>query len=119
MLDKRKKNSFAGALLLIGLGLIASPWAFGFSHAPVAATSAGVLGLAFALLAFAAYVELIDWAARGTMGVGAWSMLAPLVIGFHGDEAALTTHLAISAIGIVAAVGGHELLNRNPPHHRA
>jgi hypothetical protein len=117
MLSKREKGGFAGALLLVGLGLFAAPWPGGFGT--TAAASAGVLGLAFLMLFLAAAVELIDWAARGAIGVGAWSMVAPIVLGFHADEAALWTHLVAGALGVVAGVGGHDLLNRNRPEHRA
>jgi hypothetical protein len=119
MSEKRDKNAFAGALLLIALVLFASPWLAGFGDDVTPAASAGVLGAAFVLLAFAAYVELVDWAARGAIGVGAWAMVAPVVLGFHADDAALWSHLVAGAFGVMAGVGGHDLLNRNPPEHRA
>ena len=116
---REAKDGLAGTLLLIGLGLLASPWLFGFDGATAPMLSATVIGLGFLMLFLAAAVEIIDWAARGSLALGAWALVAPFLFGFHGIEAALWTHVAAGVLGMFVSLGGLDLINRNPPQRMA
>lgn len=85
---REAKNGLTGTLALVALGMLLSPWLFEFDGDTAPTMSAIMIGLGFMILFLAAAVEIIDWAARGSLALAAWALVAPFLFGFHGIEAA-------------------------------
>ncbi len=92
------KNHVVAVLGVAGLGLLVSPWTFGFSHLAAPTISACILGAALLLVLMAAFVEILDWAGRGATALGAWSLVAPFAFGFHHIQEAVSSHVAAGVI---------------------
>jgi hypothetical protein len=107
-----KKSGFAGALLMTAFGLAGAPWLFGFQADTAATASASVIAVLLALLFVAAAVDDFDWASAGALATGAWSMVAPVVFGFHHHQAALWTHVAAGLLAMLIGIGAAELDRR-------
>ena len=118
MLDKLVKHWLALALLVASFGTFASPWLFGFSGEIGPAVSASVIGALLALLGLAAAAELKQWAAGGAMAVGAWSLVSPILLGFH-DQPAFWSHVAAGVVAMLIGVATAELSGGRPPHSMA
>ena len=67
---------------LLGLWLILSPWALGYSATEAALWNAIVLGLVIGALAIAALVEFRPWEEWLDMALGAWLVISPWLLGF-------------------------------------
>jgi hypothetical protein len=49
-----------------------------------------------------------EWWSRFAMGLGTWSMVAPLVLGFYDDAPAFWTHVVAGLIALLIGIAGHE-----------
>jgi hypothetical protein len=107
----------AWVVFIAGLGLIAAPFATGYSAlSTTATTEAVVVGLliaAFALwTAFRSapvYVEYI------LAACGAWSIVAPFVLGYSGVELARNSDILVGAV--VALIAIVRAIYRTPVMH--
>lgn len=102
------------ANLILGVVLFFSPWLFGFSGGP-ASQNAYVAGIVIAVLAIAALAAFAVWEEWLNLIVGLWTLIAPWVLGFHGNRTAMTVHVVIGiAVAVLAAI---ELwiMSQNPP----
>ena len=118
MFDKSNMNMLAAVLLAAGLGLLASPWLLGFSGGAAATISVSVVAVLLALLGLTAAADRIDFTAVGAMAVGAWSLVAPIILGIQ-EQAAFWTHIAAGLMAFLAAIAGSEMFNRQPPRSNA
>ena len=75
---------------LLGLWLILSPWALGYTASGAAFWNAIVLGLVLGALAVAALVEFREWEEWIGMALGAWLAISPWVLGFGTTVTGLT-----------------------------
>jgi hypothetical protein len=114
MLHNLNKNHVVTALGAAGLGLLVSPWTFGFSQVAAPTISACILAAALLLVLTAAFAARLDWAGRGSIAVGAWSLIAPFVFGFHQVGEAAWAHVAAGVIAMTAGVIASEIRAR--PH---
>lgn len=67
---------------LLGLWLILSPWALGYTATQAAFWNAIVLGLVIGAIAIAALVEFREWEEWLDMALGAWLVISPWLLGF-------------------------------------
>lgn len=71
--------------LILGLWLIASPWALGFTDIQFAVWSAVVLGIVIVLMTVAELIEFHDWEEWTDMVIGGWLAISPWVLGFTAE----------------------------------
>jgi hypothetical protein len=92
--------------LLLGVGLFASPWLFGFADAAGIAWHAWIAGVALAVLAglSLAREQLRLWVSWATLAIGVWLILAPWIVGFSAITAAMWSHLIVGVIMAVIAL---------------
>lgn len=110
-----KVDWFGPALLGIGLLLIASPWVLSYAdyHAP-AATAWG-MGALFFLLAGVSLLGRRSWAEAGAFTAGAWTALAPFILGFFHDYAATAAHLATGVAAVALLALAADWTRQDPP----
>lgn len=113
-----RSDWFGPALMGIGLLLIASPWMFDYPHDDAAAATAWCMGALFLLLGGVGLLGWRSWAEAGALTAGAWTALAPIIIGFFHNHAANTAHLAagIAALALVAIEA--DWTRQDPPEMR-
>jgi heme/copper-type cytochrome/quinol oxidase subunit 3 len=95
------KNLFDVANILVGLGLLLSPWYLGYAAEPNAAPNAWITGSALVLIALAAlfaFHQAEDWA---RLAVGLWTVISPWLLGFADLSNATTVHVLA---GLIAAI---------------
>lgn len=73
--------------LILGLWLVVSPWALGFTGTPVAMWNAVLFGVLVAIMALMALIEFHDWEEWADMAIGAWLVVSPWVLGFAMTQA--------------------------------
>lgn len=99
------KNLFDIANIVVGLGLLLSPWYLGYVSEPHAAANAWIVGAAAVLIAATAlfaFHQVEDWA---SLAIGLWAVLSPWLLGFADLSSATTAHvLAGLIIAILAAM---------------
>ncbi|MCP1768509.1 MULTISPECIES: SPW repeat protein [Bradyrhizobium] len=111
-----KKDMIADAVnLVIGLGLFASPWAFGFAAESPTNWNAWLTGILIAALAVAALAISAEWHEWMALAAGVWVALSPWVLHFSATRTVASLHV-IAGI-LVAAVAAWRLwyLHRSYP----
>jgi hypothetical protein len=93
--------------LVLGLWLIASPWALQFTTASAAAWNVWISGGIIAVLAAAALYQVQKWEEWTNAVIGIWLVVSPWVLGFSSD-AVTTWNAAIIGL-LVLCVAGWEL----------
>lgn len=68
--------------LLLGVWLIASPWALGYTETPYALWNAYALGAIIAVAAAAALFAFHEWEEWVSMVLGLWLVVSPWALGF-------------------------------------
>jgi len=92
------------ANLVLGAILFLSPWIFGFD-AGAASQNAYIAGIVIAVLAIAALAAFAVWEEWLNLIVGLWTLIAPWVLGFHGNRTAMAVHVVIGiAVAVLAAI---------------
>jgi|EndMetStandDraft_7_1072992.scaffolds.fasta_scaffold384416_1 hypothetical protein len=103
-----KTNMIADVVnLVIGLGLFASPWAFGFTSESPTNWNAWLSGILIAALAVAALAIFAEWHEWIALAAGAWVVLSPWVLYFSTNGTVASLHV-IAGI-LVAAVAALRL----------
>lgn len=106
-IDNQSQDIFLNGLsLLLGIGLIAAPWYFGFASETAAAWNAWIFGTTVAILAVLALMQTYDWEEYAMAAAGLWACVAPWALGFEG-AAATWAHVGFGVALIVSA--GSEL----------
>jgi hypothetical protein len=101
-----RREAIADVLnLLLGLGLFATPWLFGFMATSAATESAWVSGFLIVLMALVALIAFAIWEEWLALLFGLWAIAAPWVIGFAATNATATqAHFIIGvAVALIAA----------------
>lgn len=86
--------------IVLGLWLIASPWALGFVTDPAPTWNAWAVGVIIAVAAFAAMVAFNKWEEWAEVALGAWLIVSPYLLGF---EMAMTPTINQAAVGVIVA----------------
>jgi hypothetical protein len=96
-------------MAIAGLGLLTAPILIGPSYAPAELIS-GVIGAVMILVAVGLGYGSVEWWSRFALGIGTWSMVAPLALGFYYQAPPFWAHLAAGFVALVIGVAGHELV---------
>lgn len=103
--------------VILGGCLFASPWVLNFAEASAAAWNAWVVGIAVAGLAVAALAAFAEWEEWLAGALGVWLVVAPWVIGFAANSAALWTHVVIGVLVLAVAAWAIWETRQRPPAH--
>lgn len=90
MTDFRTKLTAGGqdaVSLVLGLGLIVSPWVFGFEGIAAAFWNALIVGAAIVILSLLALRDFHNWEEWLDAAVGAWLVISPWILGIVSDRA--------------------------------
>jgi predicted MFS family arabinose efflux permease len=90
--------------LLLGAGLIASPWFAGYIDDQYASYSAWASGAVAALVALAALVAQWKWLPWVMSAIALWTVAAPWALGFQAVQHAMWSHAGIGAALLAAAI---------------
>ena len=96
-------------MAVAGFGLLTAPILIGPSYAPAELVS-GVIGAVMILVAIGLGYGSVEWWSRFALGIGTWSMVAPLALGFYDQAPPFWAHLAAGFVALVIGVAGHELV---------
>lgn len=112
------REGFVISLMALGLLMVGSPWLLGYSENELAAISACGIGTLLMVPAIAALMGREALAAGTALTLGAWSMLAPIVLGFATVLPALTAHLIGGVASMLLAVTSQDWRSQGPPEIR-
>lgn len=91
--------------LVLGIGLVISPWLVNYTADVTASRNAWVCGVIIALVAIAALSAFAEWQEWVNLILGLWVLISPWVLGFQADSAATNVHIAIGVlVALLAAV---------------
>ena len=96
-----------GISVIAGAFLLFSPWLFGFAAEPVASWNSWIAGALIALVGILAMVKFQVWQEWVNLALGAWTFIAPWLLGFSAIGAAAATHMSVGVL--VAALAAYEL----------
>jgi hypothetical protein len=106
------RKLIALGLGLAGVAVLLVPVLLGFGLPSIGAVSSNMIGVVMMLTAAGvAYGSLAFWSALA-LGAGAWSLVAPVLLGFYDGGTAFWTHMAAGLAWMSAGLVGHELLAR-------
>jgi hypothetical protein len=101
----RKESPLDVVNLVLGFGLLISPWLLNFTSDMTASRNAWICGLVIALVSIAALSAFAAWEEWVNLILGAWVLVSPWILGFQGTSAAVSIHLAVGAlVALIAAV---------------
>ena len=89
---------------LLGVWIIAAPWALGFQDIPAAMTNASVVGLALIAVALGAIFVPRAWEEWTEEALGVWLIASPWVLGFSMHKEALLSTLFTGAAVMALAL---------------
>jgi hypothetical protein len=113
-----RSDWFGPALLGLGLLLIASPSMLSYNNNYAPAAAAWGMGALFFLLGGVGLLGWRSWAEAGALTAGAWTALAPVILGFFHNQAATAAHLAagVAALALIAIEA--DWRRQDPPEMR-
>lgn len=112
------REVFTIAMLGLALLLVGSPWLLGFSGNETAAISACGIGGLLMVPTVAALLERLDIASASSLTIGAWSLMAPIVLGFAQILPAMTVHIVAGFAAMLLAIANQNLPSAGPPEIR-
>jgi len=93
------------AMLILGLWLLVSPFILPFkSYTDIAALNSYVFGVGVMLFAAIALAWPKLWEEQVNMALGIWLILAPYVLGFQAETAAMVNHFIIGVLIVADAL---------------
>src|SRR5271167_4319923 len=90
--------------VLLGLGLLLSPWTLDYATEGGAALNAHIVGAVIALLALAALFAFRVWEEWISAGFGAWLIVAPWVLNFSSHATAMRTSVLVGILTFALAI---------------
>ncbi|MEX2696589.1 SPW repeat protein [Rhizobium mongolense] len=113
-LSSNHRTAFDIVNIVAGLGLLITPWLFGFAAETYAAWNAWIVGAAIAVVAVAAlyaFYEAEEWI---NLVLGIWAVVAPWVLGFSAVTAAMWAHVIAGLVVAVLAAGSIWFSHNHP-----
>lgn len=95
--ESAKKHWQDSLNLILGLWVIASPWALGFTDVQYAPVNAVVIGIIIAAMAVWALVAFHEWEEWVNVFLGLWLFVTPWLFGFAAMSSAATAGSAYAA----------------------
>jgi SPW repeat len=102
LVQKTRVHDWAN--LMLGLGLFASPWVYGYSATTSAAVTAWANGAIIMLVAALALWRFAEWEEWVEMALGAWTMAAPFAIGFKAGDLALQAFEIVGVLLVASSI---------------
>lgn len=113
-----RSDWFGPALLGVGLMLIASPWMLGYHNDYAPAATAWGMGALFFLLGGVGMLGWRSGAEAGALTAGAWTALAPVILGFFHNQTATAAHLAAGVAALALMAIEADWTRQDPPEMR-
>ena len=113
MLSWHYRIALMALMLAAGLGLVAMPVLFESSYPSAAAISSGTLGAVTVLVAVGVGFGSLEWWSRFALGIGTWTLVAPMLLGFYEGGPGFWSHMAAGLVCLMSGVVGHELMGRS------
>jgi len=113
-----RSDWFGPSLLGIALLLIGSPWMLGYDNDYAPAATAWGMGALFFLLGGVSLLGWRSWAEAGALTAGAWTALAPVILGFFQNQAATAAHLAAGVAALALMAIEADWTRQDPPEMR-
>ncbi|MDQ0133741.1 phosphoglycerol transferase MdoB-like AlkP superfamily enzyme [Neorhizobium galegae] len=113
-LSSNNRTVFDIVNIVVGLGLLVSPWLLGFTAETYAAWNAWIVGAAIAVIAAAAlyaFYEAEEWV---NLVLGIWAVAAPWALGFAAVTAATWVHV-VAGLGVAVLAAGNIWFSHNRP----
>ncbi|WP_046864808.1 SPW repeat protein [Microvirga massiliensis] len=110
---EREDAAINGLNAALGVILLISPSLLNFSVAPIATGTAVTGGIIIAMVAFAAFMRLLEWEEWVNLTTGLCVMFAPWLFEFAGMNSAAWTHTIIGLT--VSALASVELWRLHGP----
>lgn len=118
-IDNQSQDIFLNGLsLLLGIGLIAAPWYFGFASETAAAWNAWIFGTTATILAVLALMQTYDWEVYAIAAAGTWICLAPWALGFQDATVATWGHVSFGVALIMSASSELRRLRESPSAYK-
>jgi hypothetical protein len=112
MIDVLNRKRLAAAIGAAGAAVLLLPVALGLALPSAGAISGNVIGVVMMLTAVGiGYGNLALWSAVA-LGAGAWTLIAPVALGFYDGGTAFWTHMAAGFAWLLGGLAGHELIAR-------
>jgi hypothetical protein len=112
------RDAFVLTTLALSLLMIGSPWLLGFDENAVATISASGIGGLLVIPPVLALVGRHHLATGAALTLGAWSLLAPIMLGFASELPALTVHMIAGFASMLLAVTSEDWHSLGPPEIR-
>lgn len=117
MLNKIDNRHLAAALFAASFGILTVSRLAGLHEQSAPLMSTGLISALVAVLGVIALVNRLEWISGGAMATGAWSLMAPIMLGFF-ETPAFWIHLFAGIMVMGVAILSAELSN-GPPHSTA
>ncbi|MBI3434732.1 MAG: SPW repeat protein [Proteobacteria bacterium] len=114
----RRESTIDVINLALGIGLMSTPWIFGFTGVEMASRNAWIAGAIVGVAAIAALVAFAAWEEWVNVALGLWIAISPWALSVHlaiGDTA-LRVQVAIGLVIAVLAAVELWIAHRAPPH---
>ena len=112
MLNRLGRRHVAAGLGAAGAAVLLLPALMAFDLPSIGMISSNLIGVVMMLSAVGiGYGNLALWSALA-LGGGAWTLIAPVALGFYDDGPAFWTHMAAGFAWMLAGLAGHEILER-------
>ena len=89
--------------LLLGIGVLLSPWAMGHEVNVAVRSSYSIVGIAVTIFAIVALTAFRPWEEWVNLVLGAWLLVSPWLLGFSAVTALMWNAVLIGALIIVCA----------------
>jgi len=99
----RGESAFDVVNLVLGIGLMLTPWAFGFRAIEVASRNAWIAGGLIAAIALFALFAFAEWKEWVNLLLGLWVVISPWALGFDTSISAVATRTH-GLLGLIVAV---------------
>ncbi len=90
--------------LLLGLWMLASPWALAYAGEPGPMWNAVIFGILIGAVAVYAFFQVFAWEEWTSVVFGAWLVISPWLLGFSGHMAAMLNAVIVGAVVFALAL---------------
>jgi hypothetical protein len=103
-MSKKVKHWQDSVNLMVGLWMLASPWALAYQSEARPMWNGVILGILIAVVALYALIQTFAWQEWANAAFGAWLIVSPWVLGFTGLSTVMLNAVIAGAVVLVLAV---------------